>query len=272
MWWIKSILHNSFVLLPLPCTRFHFFLLLTRNSIYLMPNHIQAHQFLFETKGFTAEMCMEPESLLAAYQLRYRAYRHAESIPPNDDQLFKDAYDDQANAKTFLIWHDNRAIASLRICIWSATYAWQSTEMIHFYPSDIQRHIGLDLPMQESCRYVVDPEIKGRVSLNAQLLMFRIHAIVSKVEGSKFILTGVRKKHSAFYQRMLAFKPLSEPRYVDWIDEDVVLLATPRDTSYETFLSKGGEPITQADCDRYIHLTKAVSQTQTIPSYAGIFR
>lgn len=237
-----------------------------------MPNHIQPHQLLFESNGFTAEMCTEAESLQAAYHLRYRAYRHADSIPPNDAQIFKDAYDDQSNSKTFLIWYDNKAIASLRICIWSAAYAWQATEMIHFYPSDIQRHIGLDQPMQESCRFVVDPEIKGRTSLHAQLLMFRIHAIVSKVEGSKFILTGVRKKHTPFYQRMLSFQPLSEPRYVEWIDEDVVLLATPRDKSYETFLSKGGEPISQADCDRYLQVKNTALQAQTIPSYAGIFR
>ncbi|MEM7368921.1 MAG: hypothetical protein AAF587_10005 [Bacteroidota bacterium] len=226
------------------------------------------HQVLFENNGFTAELCQEKENLELAYQLRYRAYRHAQAIPENETKLFSDNYDQQSNSQTYLIWHNNVPVASLRICLWSPKYRWEPLEMVCMYPSEIQRNIGLYQIIQESCRFVVDPEIKGRTSLRAQLLMFRIHAIVSQVESSHFIITGVRKKHTPFYQRMLAFDPISEPRYVKWIDEEVVLMATRRDKSYETFLKKGGTPISEADLLRYANLTANLSQP--IDSHASL--
>lgn len=228
-----------------------------------------SHQILFEQDGFTAELCLEQQSLQTAYDLRYRAYRHAEAIPENETGQFHDHYDEQSNSQTYLIWHDNIPIASLRICLWSPKYNWEPLEMICLYPSEIQRNIGLYQIIQESCRFVVDPQTKGRTSLKAQLLMFRIHAIVSQVESSHFIITGVRTKHAPFYKRMLAFDPISESRYVEWINEDVVLMATRRDKSYETFLQKGGKPISKQDLDRYAMLSQTI-QPQPILAHASL--
>ena len=42
------------------------------------------HQVLFEVDGYTAEICIEPESLQLAYHLRYQAYRLADAIPANE--------------------------------------------------------------------------------------------------------------------------------------------------------------------------------------------
>lgn len=229
-----------------------------------------SHQFLFNIDGFTAELCLEKESKKIAYELRYRAYRHAEAIPENETGQFQDEYDQQSNAQTYLIWHEGSPIASLRISLWSPKYAWEPFEMIRQYPSEIQRFTGLYQILQESGRYVVDPSVKGRMSLRAQLLMFRIHAIVSQVESSHIILTGVRKKHTPFYERMLAFESISNPRYVSWIDEDVVLMAVKRSKSYETFLNKGGAPITHADLGRYTQMTASLTTQTNLLSHAGI--
>ena len=60
-----------------------------------------SHQVLFEVDGFTAEMCIEKESLDLAYRLRYKAYLNAGAIQPNAAMEFVDHFDLQNNARTF---------------------------------------------------------------------------------------------------------------------------------------------------------------------------
>lgn len=62
-------------------------------------------QVLFTENGFTAEMCVEQESLEIAYHLRYRAYLNVNAIKPNPQEFFSDKYDEQGNVRTYLIWN-----------------------------------------------------------------------------------------------------------------------------------------------------------------------
>ena len=57
------------------------------------------HQVLFEVDGYTAEICIEPESLQLAYHLRYLAYRHADAIPANEEAICSDPFDQKREQK-----------------------------------------------------------------------------------------------------------------------------------------------------------------------------
>ena len=194
---------------------------------------------LFEFNGYTAQLCTSPESKEIAYRLRYQAYLHAEAIEANEEERLTDVYDRYANARIHLIWYEGKPIASVRSATWSPAYNWLPPESIQTFWNDVHRHIGLENNILESSRYVVSPELSGRKSLNAQLLMFRILDLCSQVDECPHVITSVRQRHVPFYKRMLAFEQISEPIWHDWIKLEIVLLATSQVKSREVVQSKG---------------------------------
>ena len=209
---------------------------------------------LFEVKGFTAQLCCSDESKSIAYALRYKAYKHFAPSLENKEGMVYDAYDAQANTRTHLIWYQGKPIASVRSAIWSPTYNWMKVESINSFSSEVDHHIGLKKNMLESSRYVVDPEITGRTSLTAQLLMFRIQDLSSQVDNCGYILTSVREKHVPFYKRMLAFHQISDSIPHELVLENIVLLMTTQEESRNIVINKGMPPCQQEEVDRYKEL------------------
>lgn len=194
----------------------------------MMSNHfISPDEFLFEESGFTAQVCITEESLWLAYQLRYRSYRSVDGIPENPEGIAVDDYDNQSNARTHLIWYEGKPVASVRSLIWSDQYNWQSTTCLDAYRSAVQAKLGLETPILESNRYVVDPDFKGRKSLTAQYLLFRIQTISCLFDRCQYVITAVRTNHIPFYKRLMGFYPISEPTQVEGFQFETVLLATP---------------------------------------------
>ena len=216
-------------------------------------------QVLFEANGYTAEMCIEQESLEIAYNLRYRAYRSVDAIPVNREELFSDKYDEQENVRTYLIWYEDRPVASVRSLTWSAEYDWAPTDSIELFVNDIDSKLGLSTPLLESNRYVVDPEFTGRKSLSAQMLLFRIQAIGSLVDKCEHVITAVRPRHASFYKRFMNFQPVSEPIAVDQVSFPIQLLSTPV-ASRET-LAKNSPmaAFEEADLDNYINCLQKIN-------------
>lgn len=187
----------------------------------------QPDQMLFETNGYLAEMCINQESLENAYHLRYRAYLHADAIEPNPQELCIDPYDQQDNSRTFLIWYEGQAIASVRSLTWSAAYQWQSTPSLHYFKEEVTENLGMHTPLLESNRYVVDPNFNGRKSLSAQMLLFRIQTLGSIADQCDFVITAVRPRHVRFYERFMNFYPISEVKSASEVRFPIQLLATP---------------------------------------------
>ena len=183
--------------------------------------------FLFEESEFTAQLCNTEESLQTAYQLRYKAYRSVDGIPENPDGIAVDQYDTQDNARTHLIWYEGEPVASVRSLIWSDRYDWQSTTSLDAYRAAVEHEFEPAIPLLESNRYVVDPDFKGRKSLTAQYLLFRIQTLSCLFDRCHFVITAVRTNHIPFYERLMGFYPISEPTQVPGFQFETVLLATP---------------------------------------------
>ncbi|NRB53896.1 MAG: GNAT family N-acetyltransferase [Saprospiraceae bacterium] len=214
-------------------------------------NQPLAHQILFEANGFTAEMCIEEESLRLAYNLRYRAYRSVDAIPANAREIFTDRYDAQENVRTYLIWHEGQAVASVRSLTWSSAYNWAPTDSIVLFKNDIDQQLGLNTPVLESNRYVVDPEFKGRKSLMAQMLLFRIQALGAQIDNCKHVITAVRPRHASFYQRFMNFEPISQEITVEKVSFPIQLLATPVSSCEKLAKSSALAAHEAADLERY---------------------
>ena len=109
--------------------------------------------------------------------LRYRAYFEAEAIPAHPEELCIDPYDEQSNARTFLIWYEGQAVASVRSLTWSEDYHWVPTPSVKYFEAEVAQYLGLQVPILESNRYVTHPAFTGRKSLTAQMLLFRIQTL-----------------------------------------------------------------------------------------------
>ena len=211
-------------------------------------------EVLFSLDGFSAQLCCSTESLAIAQQLRYQAYVEAGLIPENDKQALSDAFDTQQNTRTHLIWQHGVPIATVRSNIWSADYNWETTEGITSFWQDVHRKIGLEKTIIESNRFATAPQLSGRDSLRAQIFLFRVQDLNAQYEQCDHVITAVRKKHLPFYQRMLAFCPISEEKYYPWLEEDVVLLATGAAESRSIIQQKGMPMVSTAEVQRYADL------------------
>ena len=216
---------------------------------------------LFEINGFTAHLCRTPQSREMAYSLRYQAYRHADAIPENDEKLFYDKYDLDQNSRVHLVWYQGNPVATVRSSIWSPRYGWMVTEGLDTFWQDTHRKIGLENRILESSRFAVSPEIKGRKSLFVQLLLFRIQDLCAQVEECPYIITAVRLRHVPFYERMLAFRKISGPYEYEWLDDQIVLLATGQEESRQVVLDKGMPACKEEEIERYQQLVKSTKAT-----------
>ncbi|MEO1714515.1 MAG: hypothetical protein AAFU60_14380 [Bacteroidota bacterium] len=214
-------------------------------------------EVLFSMDGFSAQLCCSAESLTIAQQLRYQAYVEAGLIPENGQSVFLDSYDTQSNTRTHLIWQHGVPIATVRSNIWSADYSWETTEGITSFWQDVHRKIGLEKTIIESNRFATAPHLSGRDSLRAQIFLFRVQDLNAQYEQCEHIITAVREKHVPFYQRMLAFRPISAEQYYPWLNEDVVLLATGAAESRSIIQQKGMPMVSATEVQRYADLVTA---------------
>lgn len=233
---------------------------ITESSLALMPT---PYQTLGTYKGFTLEVCMNEQSLNTACHLRYRAYGAVGAVPDNEEQVLKDAYDYSPNARTFLVWYQGKAVATVRSSIYSEVYHQQETEGMTYFRQDIQNWVRLHTSILESGRFAVDPDFQGRQSLYARLLLFRAHGLNAASHGCTHLITAVRAGHVSFFKRFLDFETLSlSPRYVEWFGTEVVLLANSTRKCHSILLDKGMPDFDQEDILQYTLRAKLPAASQ----------
>jgi hypothetical protein len=109
----------------------------------------------------------------------------------------------------------------------------------------------------ESAHFVTSPELDGRESYNAQIMLYRVQDLSSRFDDCSTIITAVQERHVSFYKRVLGFRQISLPKTLDWIDYELVLMRAPMEESREMAAKRGMPICTEADCTRYSHLCTA---------------
>lgn len=189
---------------------------------------------------FTLEVCMSNESKNQAFKIRYNAYLKAGMIRENETGLLSDEYDLKPNARTFLVWHKQKPVATVRSCIYSEAYNWLTTEAVRNFHQELNEKLEDGSRLLESNRFAVDPEFQGRKSLFARFLLFQAHGLNAAAHQCEYIITSVVANHAAFYQRFLNLHPISENlRHVDWLGMDVALLINRTEICLESVMKRG---------------------------------
>jgi len=214
--------------------------------------------WLFELNGYTAQLCCTAESRKLAYQLRYKAYRNNHAIPMSPDGLTKDIFDEQHNSRTHLIWYKGKPVASVRSSIWSSRYGYLPTESTTVFRKEVKRYLGMKDNIIESAHFVTEPDLDGRESYNAQIMLYRVQDLSSRFDDCPMIITAVQERHVSFYKRVLGFRQISLPKSLDWIDYDLVLMRAPMEESRELAAKRGMPVCTEEECTRY----KEICNTQ----------
>lgn len=218
----------------------------------LDPGNLWPRKIVFSNQEYLVEVCRHLDSLKAAFKLRYEAYRQVGSISPNPSGKLWDDYDTAPHTWTHLVWHNDKPVATIRSCIYSSIYDWQTTEANETFRDDIAQALGKQVPFLESNRFAVSPDFQGRRSMFAQLLLFQMHALNSAVHEIDYIVTSVREHHAPFYQRFLGMEEISlQRRRIDWVNADCALMATRRDHCLQVALKKGMPNYSDADLERY---------------------
>jgi hypothetical protein len=176
-----------------------------------------------QVNEFFLQPCTTKEDLSEVTQLRYTAYRNVNAIAENSEEKFQDAYDSAANAKSCLVYEDDKLVASLRACVYSAELNYLPIPAFEVYKNDIEKAIGLDKTIVESNRFVISPD-----KMDSKLLFkipFRFIILNLKKFDGDYIITAVREKHIPLYKRFLCMEPISGLQKYPGIDVEMVLMA-----------------------------------------------
>ncbi|MEO0470902.1 MAG: hypothetical protein AAF206_14840 [Bacteroidota bacterium] len=180
--------------------------------MFIAQTHLE-DQILFQSHGFIVEICIRPESLRRACQLRYEAYHEKQLVNANAAHLLIDEFDEQANSTTMLVWYENEAVGTIRNSVFSKTYDWAAIPAWQYDPDFMTRNFSHTDSILESNRHAIRPGLSGRDSRLVRGMLFRVQALAQYVDPTDWIITLVQERHAKFYERFMGMK--SHPDHFD---------------------------------------------------------
>ncbi len=185
-------------------------------------------------RNLTAKVVVSEEERNASYRIRYRSYHPHGFVPDKEDGLFCDAYDVRGYATSFVIYENEEAIATLRLCRSDAEGGASLEDTIPcaetFGPEIMQIRNDLILKgrsptIAEVTRLAKIPEVCADNTITLALFkMLKYLAMSSKAE---IVLVAVRFPHIKFYRR-LGFRILEAPRVVEQYNTSLALMGCER--------------------------------------------
>jgi N-acyl-L-homoserine lactone synthetase len=165
--------------------------------------------------------------------LRYKSYAAENYIQKSKSRRFMDEYDKKKSNTSFLTFYGDRAIGSIRACVYYPAHPTPLPIMVPF-GEEIGSSIGYDQPMVEANRFVVDPDFQHLGGARARFNLFRNIIATALSVDAACILAAVRVEHVKFY-RMLYFRPVGDfqPKPYPDLNFSVVLLACSDISSFQ---------------------------------------
>ena len=99
--------------------------------------------------------------------------------------------------------------------------------------------------------------------LMAQMLLFRIQAIGSRLDNCDYVITAVRPRHTSFYKRFMNFEPISDELIIEQVAFPIQLLSTPVASSDKLAESSSLAAFEEADLGRYKNCLLVLQDRQT---------
>lgn len=133
------------------------------------------------------------------YSMRYRSYSAEGYIEENSSLKFIDEYDNKPNSVCFLAYQKNKAIGSMRACVYQP-----STEsllpVMEVFENEIRDHVGYDNILVEMNKFVIDPAFQRKGGMHARLTLMGSVLNESVNRDANAVLVAVRPEHTRFYQ------------------------------------------------------------------------
>ncbi len=181
----------------------------------------------------TARLADNVHLLREAWSLRHAAYASHGYIETKSDGLFKDDYDLQPSAKTFLVYKDSMPAATARVSLYdpaSDIAGAHSIPAMDVFSSEIAEALGglvkHRLPKAlEVMRLARHPDYSKDNDL--VFALFRIVGYMVFHFDVDAIVSAVRENHIPFYRRM-GFERLTEPRAYPKLNFKTCLMMSER--------------------------------------------
>jgi N-acyl-L-homoserine lactone synthetase len=157
------------------------------------------------------------------YSMRYRSYSAEGYIAENSSLKFIDEYDNKPNSTCFLLYHQNKAIGSMRTCVFDSRER-MDVPVMEVFDDELRNNIGYDNTFVEVNKFVIDPSFQRKGGVEARMLL--VGTVVEEAirRGSSSIVLAVRPAHVRFY-KMLGCNPISEAKSYPHLTFKTVLMA-----------------------------------------------
>ncbi|HEX2943578.1 MAG TPA: hypothetical protein VHO91_21160 [Rhodopila sp.] len=148
-----------------------------------------------------------------AYALRYASYLDSGFIGPSSEKSFSDAYDALPSATTIVVYEEDRAVASVRVCFISRKI--QKSPAYQAFPDEVSSILAdspqskKNVELAEITRLVRSPECANNQGL--VFLLYRLAGHLVLRNDVQVILSSVRRNHIPFYRR-IGFVDVAGPR------------------------------------------------------------
>ena len=182
-------------------------------------------------QGLRLHIAHTPAMRNIVYRLRYRAYTAAGVELQSNDGYFSDKFDDCPNCVSHVLVQNGTVIGSIRAN--RCTGENESVGAQEAYTNEIAAAIGAGQTYVESNRFVVAPDFDKR-SLVPLKTLFRGIALHAALIDADWIITAVRARHVAFYQRILQMEQLSKPKPYPLLTGEFALMGIHRPTKAES--------------------------------------
>jgi hypothetical protein len=206
-------------------------------SAVFTPRAALRHQQQASPSGLTARLALDLKTRNDAFALRHKSYLAGDYIDRRPGDLFSDPNDDMPNTKTLVVYKDEEAIASVRMCILDTNPArgWDDIPVAHVFPEEVD---SLMAAASAGSKLVKAIEINRLVRhpdhMKDHELVFTLFQFVSFMvthEKSDMTLSCVRRNHMPFYKRF-KFQHIAGPRSYPELKFETNLMVCPK-SSYE---------------------------------------
>lgn len=157
------------------------------------------------------------------YSMRYRSYSAEGYIEENSSLKFIDEYDNKPNSTCFLLYHQNKAVGSMRTCVFDSSERL-AVPVMDVFDEEIRNTIGYGSTFVEVNKFVIDPTFQRKGGVEARMLL--VGTVVEEAirKGSSSIVIAVRPAHVRFY-KMLGCHQISDAKSYPHLSFKTVLMA-----------------------------------------------
>lgn len=157
------------------------------------------------------------------FSMRYRSYSGENYIEKDGSKKFMDEYDSMPNCTSYLVYTNNKPIASIRSCIFDPEKPY-SVPVLDVFKKEIEDKIGLDDKFLEINKFVVEPEYQRSGGVKARFQLFSCMAKETFESDSKNVVMAVRPRHVKFYDMMFNCETISDIKVYPHLKFKTVLL------------------------------------------------